>query len=55
VKHYLIQYKFWRKHFGGTYYLLHPIQLFMAPFWSDVPATSQQTKTIGIETYPIKK
>ena len=51
MKHYLIQYKFFRKLYKGTYYKVFPIQLMIAPFWSDTLITSCQTKLLETEIF----
>ena len=51
MKFYLMQYKWYRKYKGGTYYYVFPIQLMVAPFWSDELITSCQTKLLKTETW----
>lgn len=52
MKFRLIQYKFFRKIYGGEYYLIRCIQLNMADFWSEQKITSCQAKIIDYEYYP---
>lgn len=51
MKHYLIQFKFFRKYFKGKYYKISCTQLSMGSFWSDTEITSCQSRTIAIEEY----
>lgn len=51
MEFYLIQYKWYRKYKGGIYHYVFPIQLMIAPFWSDKLITSCQTKLLKTETY----
>ena len=50
MKHYLIQYKLFRKFFGGTYYLIYN-GLPMNTFWSDNLITSWGGRALKIENY----
>jgi len=50
MKHYLIQYKLFRKFFGGTYYLIYN-WLPMNVFWSDKLITSCGGRALEIESY----
>ena len=50
MKHYLIQYKLFRKFFGGTYYLIYN-WLPMNIFWSDKLITSCGGKALETEIY----
>lgn len=47
----LMQYRWGRKWFGGVYWYLFPLQLGIAPFWSDDLITSCNTQVLKIETY----
>lgn len=51
----LIQYKFFRKYFGGVYYLINCNQLAIGSFWSTQEITSCQSKILEIEKYEILK
>ena len=48
---YLIQYKFGRKFYKGTFYLIRCTALGLSDFWSEREITSCQSKTIKTETY----
>lgn len=50
MKHYLIQYKLFRKLFGGTYYLIYN-WLPMNVFWSEKLITSCGGRALKIESY----
>lgn len=47
----LMQFKWGRKWMKGTYYLIIPRGLSMAPFWSDQKITSCQSIVHKEETY----
>lgn len=51
IRHSLIQYRVFRKLFGGTYYYIDVQGLSMAPFWSKTLFTSCQAKIVDIEQY----
>lgn len=51
MKHYLIQYRFFRRLFKGTYYKIDPCGLPMGSFWSTEPIKSCQSIVIDFEEY----
>ena len=55
MEHYLIQYKFFRKIFKGTFYKILPLGLTMGSFWSRTEITSCQSYTLETAVYDIKK
>lgn len=49
MKLYLTQYQWGRRLYGGIYYLINPVGLPMAPFWSERVITSCQSRVEKVE------
>jgi len=50
IKHDLVQYRFWRKFYCGTWYKIRT-NLSMADFWTDKEIISCQSRIIKIENH----